>query len=452
MSKTPNTRLSLLMQEADLNQAQLAATVAVVAAEHGVRTGCDRSSVSRWLSGTTPRPPWPALLLEALARRLGRPITAYEAGLSSVRCPVTVHGLSWEADPLRKLAALTSAQADPDRRRALTTGVFTLTALAVPDATALARLGVGPPRASASGPGRVGHGEIEHMQTMARLFAQAAEEHGAGHIRPSLAEYLNHSVTRWLHAPASDTIHRQLLTSAAQLTTLFGLMSADDGADALAQHYCRVACHLAADADDMVAFAIALRAMSAHAHELGHHVRAVHHLAERATDATRHAPPSVRAYVHAHLAVMQAHDDRYSAIASLAEAERLHDRANAAPGPLSAYPRGALYYQRAQTLTTLGDKRESIRALTASLHHRAPGERLADALTRARLAETLLAQGHLDAALLHWRGFLDVYPLLHSARATRRLDAMRQFLRPHRHHPAAAHLLARATGIRHRPR
>ncbi|NGO68330.1 helix-turn-helix domain-containing protein, partial [Streptomyces boncukensis] len=56
MHRNPNTRLRHLMEEAGWSQAQLAAAVAAVAAERGMRLGCDRSSVSRWLSGTVPRP------------------------------------------------------------------------------------------------------------------------------------------------------------------------------------------------------------------------------------------------------------------------------------------------------------------------------------------------------------------------------------------------------------
>ncbi|MFE7275226.1 helix-turn-helix domain-containing protein [Streptomyces sp. NPDC057623] len=447
MPRTPNTRLRRLMETASWSPAQLAAAVNAVAVEHGQQMAYGRSTVSRWLSGTTPRPPAPAFLLEALARRLGRPVTAYDAGLTSIPARTAVSDLSWQADPLRKLAVLTSADTGPTRRHHLATGVFTLTALAVPEAADLARPTTATRHAPPSSTSRVGRTEVEHMQTMSRLFAQAAEDHGAGHVQPVLNYYLNHSVTGWLHAPATGVIQRQLLIHASQSMTLLGLMSADCGADALAQHCYRTAAHLAAEADDMTAFAIALRALSAHAHELGHHTPAVHHLAERAADATRRAPLAVRAYTHTHLAVTRAHHDRHAALRTLTTAERLNDTTHNTPGPFTTYSTGALHYQRAQTLTTLGDHKEATHALTASLRHRTTDERRAATLTRARLAETLLVQGHLDAAMVHWQAFLDTYPLLHSARATRSLDAMRQLLRPHSRHHTAAHLLAQATGI-----
>ncbi|MGW2184447.1 hypothetical protein [Streptomyces sp. NPDC001719] len=453
MYKNPNIRLHRLIEEAGWSQAQLGAAVTAVAAERGLPLRCDRSSVSRWLSGTTPRPPAPIVLLEALSRRLGRPVTVYEAGLTSAPAHAAASDLSWEADPLRKLTVLARALTDPGRRHLLTAGVFTLAALAVPDTAALARAKPTARPALLPGPCHIGktdhagRAEIEHTQTMARLFAQAAEAHGARHVQPALAEYLNLSVAPWLHAPATDTIRGQLVTSAAQLTTLLGLMSTDAGMDAHAQHCYRTAAHLAAQADDQAAFAIALRAMSAHAHDLGHHTRGVHHLADRAAEAARHAPLAVRAYTLAHLAVIQAHNNRRAAANTLATAERLYDKAHAAPGPFTAYPHGALHYQRAQTLATLGDRHEATLAFATSLRLRTPAERLATTLTEARLAETLLAQGHLEAALPHWHAFLATYPLLHSTRTARRLDAMRRLLRPHSRHHATAKLLAQAATL-----
>ncbi|ELS54911.1 hypothetical protein [Streptomyces viridochromogenes] len=55
--------------------------------------------------------------------------------------------------------------------------------------------------------------------------------------------------------------------------------------------------------------------------------------------------------------------------------------------------------------------------------------------------------GHLDQALVHWGAFLDTYPSIASARAARRLAAMRQQLRPHTRHRGAADLLGRAAGL-----
>ncbi|MFI1377633.1 hypothetical protein ACH4UY_37315 [Streptomyces longwoodensis] len=86
--------------------------------------------------------------------------------------------------------------------------------------------------------------------------------------------------------------------------------------------------------------------------------------------------------------------------------------------------------------------------MKTSLRLRTPAERQAAILTRARLAETLLAQGHLDAALGHWQTFLDEAPALHPTRVRRRLHDMRRLLNPHRRHPGSAQMLAQAVALR----
>nr|WP_239149096.1 hypothetical protein [Streptomyces sp. SID12501] len=436
-----------MLEEAGWNGAQLAAALRHIATEYGQQLVCDRSVVSRWLSGTTPRPPVPALLLEVLSRRLQRPLGAVEAGLS--RAPSAMFDLSGEADPLRRLSQLTRADLDPSRRHLLGAGMYSLAALTVPDAwSPRENPPTGPPPDLPRTKGRAGQAEVEQMQTMARVFAEAAEAHGPGHVRTALAAYLGHDVTGYLQSRATEDLRRRLLSGAAQLTVLLGTMCAGSGADALAQHYHHTAAQLAVEAGDAATFAITLRTMSAHAHDLGHHTPAVLNLAQRAADATRSAAPIVAAYAHAHLAVIQAHHDKHAALTTLADSERLYEQANnTAPGPFTRYPAGALHYQRAQTLATLGDTAGATGALTASLRLRTPAEHQARTLTRARLAETLLTQGHLDAALTHWQTFLDDYPTLHSTRTTRRLEAMRRLLNPHRRHRTTAHILTQAASI-----
>ncbi|MFJ2745642.1 hypothetical protein ACIO3O_38955 [Streptomyces sp. NPDC087440] len=414
-----------------------------MAAESGHCAAYDRSTVSRWLSGTTPRPPAPTLLLEALSRRLARPVTSVEAGLS--QAPSTLVDLSGEADPLHRLSHLTAAELDPTRRHILGTGIYSVAALAAP---ALWHPLLDPPHPPAPHPGmnrRAGPAELGQMHTMIHNFAQSSQAHGSAHLRTTLAAYLRHDVAGYLHRPAAPGIHEQLLSAAAQLTLLLGNICAGDGGDAHAQQYHLTAARLARDAGDAATYAITLRTMSAHAHDLGHHTTAVLHLAEHAAHSSRSAPPVVRAYAHAHLAVVQASHDKHAALADMATSERLHEQATTtAPGPFTHYPAGALHYQRAQALNTLGDASGAISALTTSLRLRTPPERHATALTRARLAEILLAQGHLDAALEHWETFLHDCPTLHSALVQRKIQNMRRLLHPHRRHLPTARLLTRA--------
>ncbi|MGW2277828.1 hypothetical protein [Streptomyces sp. NPDC001770] len=443
MPRTPNEQLHALVRRSGWSHSQLARAIRLVAAEHERPVLCDHTSVSRWLAGTQPRPPASTFLLETLSRKLGRQITAQEAGLT--RAPAAPLTLSWQDDPLHRLGLLVELELDPSRVHLLEAGTYRLSALSLPDL----RGPLGPSR-TAPGPatGRVGSAEVTQLLSMTQLFAASIAQHGGQAIRPALAAYLAHAVTAWLSAPASDTAHRQLLASAAQLTLLLADACIDADGHAATQHYQQLSARLAADSGDHATVAIALRAMATHASSLGHRGPAVLHLTQRAVEHAHHAPPAVRSYAYAHLAVVQAHHDGRAALDALARAERFHpDGADAPPGPFTSYPEGALHYQRAQTLDTLKDTPGALRALHASLRARVPGEHRAALLTHVRLAEILLLHGHLEQALAQWQVFVDGYPTLRSPRTHRLLVSMQGKLRPHGRHPQARALLAHAEAL-----
>ncbi|MFJ5309783.1 tol-pal system YbgF family protein [Streptomyces sp. NPDC088350] len=446
MPRTPNTRLTLLMEAGGWGPAQFAAALRGAAAEQGLTLTVHLTTVRRWLEGSQPRPPLPGLILECLSRRLDRCVTAHEAGLT--RAPGPLVDPAWEADPMRKLFHLTHAELDPHRRALIGAGVLTATALALPAQDRIPARSVDSARAGR----RATASDVEQLRAMASVFAASADQHGGQRMRAALAAYLAHEVTPLLHAPAPDPVHHALLAATARLALLLGSMCADSGHHAPAQHYHQIAARLAADAGDPTTLAIALRTMATHAHDLGQHTPAVLNLAEQADQHARNAPPAVRAYTHIHLAVLSAHHDRHATVAALARAECLHTEADVEPGPFSRYPAGALHYQRAQVLATLKDHTGALSALTTSLRLRTETERLPAALTRARLAETHLRLGHLEPALTHWHALIDIYPTLHSARADQRLTTAVQYLRPHRRHTGVTDLLDRITEVTSPPR
>ncbi|MFE0063428.1 tetratricopeptide repeat protein [Streptomyces sp. NPDC059003] len=284
------------------------------------------------------------------------------------------------------------------------------------------------------------------MHTVGAFFARTTSLYGGGHARTAFTCYLAHDATAWLSAPATDSVHRQLLTGIAQLAILLGNMCADDFQDALAQHYHRTAAHLAADAHDPATYALALRAMATHAHELGHYQQALTIARQAACTARHHAPALTRAYIQSQLAVAEArtHHTR-PALTALKTAEHLYSQADpTTSGPFTHYTPADLHFQQARIHAALNNHTGTLAALTTSLRTRPSTSRRAYALTLAYLAETHLRRGHLESALAAWEHFLNNYPALHSARATRRLNIMRQLLRPHTTHPAADALLHRA--------
>ncbi|MFI1963157.1 hypothetical protein ACH429_03290 [Streptomyces pathocidini] len=445
MPNPPNDRLRALLAECDWNTAQLAAAVRAVADQHGQNLHCDRSTVSRWLSGTRPRPPAPTYLLEALSRRLSRPVTATQAGLTRLQGDPLPSRLRWDGDPLRMLTELTHLQLQTARWPSITADPLSLGSLSVPDYAELSdRRRPARPTSRMRG---VGAAEIEAVRTMRRVFSASSATFGGAHARTALAAYLAHDVIRWVHSPSDGDVHRGLLSGTAQLTVLLGNMCADSGADALAQHHYRTAALLAAEARDTDTYAIAVRTLGTHTDRLGH-VGAARRLAQQAADTARRAPSAIQAYVQAQLAVSEARcENPRQALAALRTAERLHSQTGTTDDPFTSYSLAGLHYQRAETLAALGDRSGALTALAYSLRQRAADERRARALTHARIAELLMQLGHLEEACSHWRALLDDHSGLRSSRSAQAVRVMRQYLRPHQHRAEVGRLLARGAAF-----
>ncbi|WP_132151005.1 hypothetical protein [Kribbella antiqua] len=70
---TPNELLAALLDEAACSRSALARDIRTLATARGIRdVRCDHVDVGRWLNGMVPRGEKPALIAEALGRRLGR--------------------------------------------------------------------------------------------------------------------------------------------------------------------------------------------------------------------------------------------------------------------------------------------------------------------------------------------------------------------------------------------
>ncbi|MER5772560.1 hypothetical protein [Streptomyces sp. NPDC001985] len=340
---------------------------------------------------------------------------------------------------MHRLTKPTRTQLVPNGDRSPGAEGFSLTALTVPEWEELLS-GTTAHRTAAMAGRRVGRAEVEALKSMTAYFATSTGAFGGGHARTALAAYLADDVTPWLLAGAGDHVHRQLLTHTAQLTILLGNMCADDDADALAQRHHRTAAHLAAEAEDPHTYTIAVRALAAHALELGHHRPALALTEQAVATAARHASPLTQAFTQAQLALAHARvQDRPRALLALRRAEVLHGQADQDPSdPFDTYPIAALHFQRARTLAALRDHRAAGRAFHASLRARAPQARRARALTTAHLAESQLLRGNLEESVSTWKRFLADYPGLRSSRATAFLTTMRRALRPHSSHPEVA--------------
>ncbi|MFI6697573.1 tol-pal system YbgF family protein [Streptomyces sp. NPDC050509] len=451
----PNPHLAALLGEADWSAAELARAVNGLGAAQGLPLRYDRTSVAHWLAGSRPRPPVPTLVASAFSRRSGRLVTAEETGLaqhgSSADDPLAPHQ-SPQDDVLDRLAALSRADTDPARRVTLTGSAYNLGNATAPAWPRTRPAGPTPGREPALVP-RATAADLRRMHWMIPLFADLMERHGGAHARTAVTAYVADDTGSLLAAPAPPSLRRELFTGAGQLTHLLGRMTMDAGHQSLAQRYFTASLGLAREAGDRRLYAITLRAMSLQALHLGF-LEQSWHLADAAVDtAGPRTDPSTRAFLLSQRGLTHAHArHRREAVSDLATAEAQHDRATSPAGPFSHYPRPGLDYQRGRALLALGDAAQAVEALGTAAGARSDDRHRSSALTRARLAETLLALGRLEESCVHWHVFLDHYPSLRSATADRALRHLHTSLRGFRRQPHAAAVLRRARALTPRPR
>ncbi|MEU9184180.1 hypothetical protein AB0D14_06350 [Streptomyces sp. NPDC048484] len=437
--KTPNVRLAELLKEADWGGADLARAMNSLSSTRQSWVRYDRTTVAHWLTGSRPRPPGPALLVEALSRRLKRPVTAADAGLAKSYPPhTTLHRLTLdEPAAVRTLSALLRAETAINRRHSAD-------AAYMPFAVPALKAAVGDLLTKAPHPARPeATSAMVELEDMTHTFARLFHLYGSGPVRRLLAHYLDEEVIPLLTERPGRL---PLLGGASQLAHLLADMNVDATNDAAAQRYYHLSYALAHQAGNRVQAAITLRALSAQACHLGH-IGYAAQLSDAAVDAGGgDAPAGTKSFLLAQQALMQARQGRPRvALSTLGTAERAHEQATSMDGPFTDYPRPALDYQRAQVFFALGEGRHVQQAFEASLHHRENGQHRALALTQARYAQTLLHNGYLEAASRYWLDFLDHYPHVRSTLARQELGVLLRCLTPHRRQRQAADVLERAS-------
>ncbi|GAA2118618.1 hypothetical protein GCM10009759_66060 [Kitasatospora saccharophila] len=420
-TRRPNARLRALLQEARWSGDALAAAVNAVGRENGLDLRYRRPSVAQWLAGSVPRDPVPPLVAEAFSRRLHRGVTAEELGFAPR------HGLP---GPRR---GRPSADAGAPRANL----PYRLSALAgIPDRVT----GTEYLRVRSPGPTRLVAPHVQAAGKMLALLSRVDHQLGAGAVREQATAYFELTVRPWLGLPGTDAHRRALLQRAAGLAYLCGFANFDEWRHGEAQHWYRLSAALADEAADARALALALRALSVQALELGHPGPALD-LAEAALRAGRHLPDS-RAFLLGQYAVALAARARPGdALRAVEGAE------DALPGATASaatgrYHGATLAYQRGEVHRRLGDIPAAVSSLRASVRLRPGTERRSQALVHARLAETLAARGQLEAACASWQEFVDLRARVASARVERAADRMRSVLLAQRHRGEAERLLA----------
>ena len=262
-----NAVLRALLTEARWTEDGLARQVNAVAAEIGLATRLDRRSVSHWLAGRRPRAPLPELIAEAFARRLGRPLSAAETGLSveiaAGATPMTraVRSGDPKEDPLETLDLLCKfAEAGKETDQG---GVYSLVDLDDLHAWPADDL-FQPPFREARG-ARLETEHVASARQMAKVFVDADSVFGGGYARAALARYLAYDIAPRLRAPSRRDTHKRMLFVATELAYVCGFMCFDDEQNAIAQRYYQAALKLSIENDDPIGYAATLRAMSVQA-------------------------------------------------------------------------------------------------------------------------------------------------------------------------------------------
>ncbi|MCX4526432.1 MULTISPECIES: hypothetical protein [unclassified Streptomyces] len=422
-SRTPNTGLPVLLDQAGWSRSQFASIINRLGAEAGMSLKYGQPAVSQWVAGHEPRAQVRALLVEAFERKLGRPVTYAEAGLTPPAGP-------GEADTVRELVDLGRADMDPSRRRVITTAVFSA-ALAIPLFPELAHADSPDPIRPGKATTRVGQGQVEAVRSMTDRIADILDELGAGHARPMAAAFLVNTVGPWLKAEAAAPVRRSMLAAASDLVYLTGWMAMYERQHRLGQDYYVSALKLAGEAEDHLTYCRTLRGMSLQASNLGYGRRALE-LADSAAEAAPAAGPRLVAFLRgqqAHSAAMVG--DRRTAFTRLREAESALARADDRRESVGGYDRTAYLFHVAHVLNETKDLPGSVRTLKESIRVQPANERQGRLHSYGLLAQRQLAIGHVEAACESWGRFLDEYEGLSSARGDEHFEVMTLRLKPH---------------------
>jgi transcriptional regulator with XRE-family HTH domain len=249
VARQPNERLQALIQEAGCSNAGLARRVNMCGAEHGLDLRYDKTSVARWLRGQQPRGRAPAIIAEAIGRKLGRAVSIDEIGMANGKNLATGIGLHFAPTVLGAIEQVCELwRSDVGRRDFLTGSTVAASALVEPSRDWLITR---PDQAVArNGGARVGMSDVEAVKATTQALTDLDHRFGSGHVRPVVVHYLNSVVSGLLAGTYRDQVGRELFGAVARLTELAGYMAVDTGQPGLAQRYYIQALRLAQAAGD----------------------------------------------------------------------------------------------------------------------------------------------------------------------------------------------------------
>ncbi|MFF4320980.1 tol-pal system YbgF family protein [Streptomyces sp. NPDC001568] len=431
-----NQGLERLYRETGWTLRQFAQEINRLGTERGTPLRYREPSVHQWLKGHLPKESVRPLILEALARKLSRPITNSEAGFpvspveESGALPSTVEGL----------LDLGRQDMDPSRRSVLGIGLFSV-ALTVPNWPDV----VGRIEAVQTGKTqRIGLSDVQSVIAMTERLSDIDDQFGGRTARPMAAAYLVNTVAPYLRADAPESVRKAMMAAASDLSYLTGYMAVDEGIHGMAQRYYLKALELAGASEDHLTYCTTLRGMSVQAVDLGHGAEAVR-LADAAAAASPQAGPRMRAFLagqQAHAAAQEGNSR--IALQRIKEAEVAMNKAESQPKTFGSYNPSSLAYHMGQVRYELGDVAGSIASLKESDKLRPSTFRRTSVRYLSMLAERQLEVGHLETACETWGRVLEIYPLVQSGQCDRNIAALHSRIRPYLKNHTARDLSERA--------
>ncbi|MFC5723851.1 transcriptional regulator [Streptomyces gamaensis] len=450
VARQPNERLQALIQEAACSNAGLARRVNMCGAEHGLDLRYDKTSVARWLRGQQPRGRAPAIIAEALGRKLGRTVTIDEIGMANGKNLASGVGLQFSPTVLGAIEQVCELwRSDVGRRDFLSGTSVASSALVEPSRDWL--ITAADAQVARNAGARVGGSDVEAVRATTDALVELDHRYGSGHVRPVVVHYLNSVVSGLLAGSYRESVGRELFAAVARLTELAGYMAVDTGQPGLAQRYYIQALRLAQAADDRGYGGYVLAAGMSHlAASLGN-PREIAQLAKAAQEGSRgQVGPRAEAMFYAAEARGHAlmgdsrscHAVAGRATAALERAENGPDSGDD-PAWIRHFDHAYLADELAHCHRDLGQADQARRCAEDAIAGHAEGRVRRRAIGLLLLATAQVQQRDVDEACATGTRALELLGTLRSNRGAEYLDDFQQRLAPYREEPVVREFGAR---------
>ncbi|GAA0475745.1 transcriptional regulator [Streptomyces sp. NPDC046215] len=450
VARQPNERLQALIQEAACSNAGLARRVNMCGAEHGLDLRYDKTSVARWLRGQQPRGRAPAIIAEALGRKLGRTVTIDEIGMANGKNLASGVGLQFSPTVLGAIEQVCELWRSDVGRRDFLSGTSVASSALVEPSRDWLITGADAQVARNAG-ARVGSSDVDAVRATTEALVELDHRYGSGHVRPVVVHYLNSVVSGLLAGSYRESVGRELFAAVARLTELAGYMAVDTGQPGLAQRYYIQALRLAQAAGDRGYGGYVLAASMSHlAASLGN-PREIAQLAKAAQEGARgHVTPRAEAMFCAaeargHALLGDARSFQAVATRALAKLEQADNKEESGDDPawIRHFDHAYLADELAHCHRDLGQAELARRQAEDAIAGHPEGRVRRRAIGMLLLATAQVQQRDVDEACATGARALELLGTLRSNRGAEYLDDFQQRLAPYREEPVVREFGAR---------